>query len=75
MWPQQVQSHSGKSHKEGPTAGGRIPYELASGKNALRSQAQRRNLIRRDPPQVGGCLMSLRPEKIPYGARLSEEIS
>ena len=43
-----------KSHKEGPAAGGRMPYELASGKNALRSQAQRRNLIRRDPPQVGG---------------------
>ena len=33
---------SEKSHKEGPTGGGRIPYGLASGNKNIRYQYQRK---------------------------------
>ena len=50
-----------KSHKEGPTGGGRIPYGLASGNKKYTVPISAKNLIRRDPPEVGGFLMGLRP--------------
>ena len=45
--------YSEKSHKEGPTAGGRIPYERASGKKESIMPGSAQNLIRRESHKEG----------------------